>query len=239
EVMNEYVKQMQHITQSFGIEFSEEQWKAMIKVTMTYQAENIVGELLIKVLKPEFQYENRPAEVLARLFEAEYHQQDIPQEVSAIFQTIFPNPMANDFATIKRLCETYPSGVVHFALESVMNKAERKNWGYITATIKRLAKNNSTYESCEQSKEAYFNDQNKRYEKIKAEQRQKQKLILRLIELEHFGEVTNPVGYAHKVLNDEKYAQIDIYELFDTLTGQQHINADSYDQQIFEILFPV
>lgn len=238
EMMNEFVRQMKQITQSFEIRFTDEQWKSMITTTLSYHPDNVISALLVKVLEPDIKESQIPEKAVAKSFELENHL-NIPTEIITLFKTVFSSPTNTDLMTIKRLCTTYPIGVVQFALESVINKAERTNWGYITATIQRLAKNNSTYESCQQSKEAYFNEQNKRNQKIKAEQRQKQKLIMRLIELECFGQVNNPIGYAQKVLNDEKYKKIDIYELFDTLTGRHHVNAASYDQQIFEILFPV
>ncbi|MGL6247586.1 MAG: hypothetical protein ACRC3A_00635 [Culicoidibacterales bacterium] len=70
------------------------------------------------------------------------------------------------------------------------------------------------------------------------EDQRKFALMTRLVQLDAFGEVHNPCGYAKKVIADKQYADCDIYELFDLVTGIHHLYADGYDRQAFDLLYP-
>ncbi|MGL6249012.1 MAG: hypothetical protein ACRC3A_07925, partial [Culicoidibacterales bacterium] len=154
-----------------------------------------------------------------------------------LFDT-FPTVTAQDRVTFKRLCKEYPEQLIEFTLESVQGKAKQTNWAYITATLKTLSKTCRTYEECVEQTKQFFVKKDAEAKKIKVDQKQKQGLIIRLIQLELFGEIANPIAYTQSVLADEKYRTCTSYELFELLTGHDHLEAYSYDQQIFDILYP-
>lgn len=58
-----------------------------------------------------------------------------------------------------------------------------------------------------------------------------------MITLGTFGDVQNIAAYTKKVLADENYKNLDACELFDLLTGENHLSAMDYDSKVFDILY--
>lgn len=201
--------------------------------------ENAVYAVMTKFLSLDKEEQQNPITALLNALEddAKNAMQEMLTDAEKQLAETFENVSATDKTTLSRLTETYPEGVVRFALESVKNKEEKRNWGYITTTVKRLAQTCHTYEECVEQKKAFFAKKDEEKTKQKAATLKKQKVVARLINLGQFGNVENPTAYAKKVLSDKLYEGLDEYELFDVLTGVNHMNANSYDPEIFNILF--
>lgn len=157
--------------------------------------------------------------------------------LEAQFKITFPDLSAQDRITFERLCRHYPLEIIHFALESVATKPNQRNWGYITAMLKKLVMTCATYEECVNAKQHYYQQADRKQKKAKQNSRQKQHLIMRLIAIGMFGEVNNPAGYAKKIQQDEKYIDLDVFDLFEILTGEHHLNANDFDPLVFDIMY--
>lgn len=149
----------------------------------------------------------------------------------------FPNLNTQDRTTYERLCQMYPTEVVHYTLEKVAGKAKQANWAYITTMIRTLAVTCITYDDCVHSANRFFEQRKAEQKKAKQAASYKKKMIMRLIALGTFGEVDNPAGYAQKISRDPQYVGVDIFELFELLTGEHHLNAKSFDPMIYQLMY--
>ncbi|MGL4952497.1 MAG: hypothetical protein ACRC5Q_01670 [Culicoidibacterales bacterium] len=156
-----------------------------------------------------------------------------------LFVTTLPKLTKQDYVTFERLCATYPQPVIQFVLESVKGKSKQCNWAYITATLKNLAKTCQTYDECVEQTKQFFAQKAAEAQQLKQATHQKYALIMRFIHLGLFGEITNAPAYAKRVLQDPNHEQCTSYELFEILSGCHHLDAYSYDKQIFDILYPL
>lgn len=237
QIVADFIQQLKMITSTFAIELSDQQWETLVKTAYDYVGEQAVSVLIVKLLNKELQAAPDIVAAICQSFVEDDEAQTTLLPLKHMLSTVFAEVTAQDYETLQRLANIYPSGVIQFALESVKGKNQRMNWGYITATIKRLAQENHTYEECQASTAAFYAQQDAEQAKVNAEKRSKKNLILRLIELGVFGEVFNRAAYAKKILNEELYQDFDVYELFDHLTGVHHHHAYEYDQKTFRILY--
>lgn len=217
---------------------TSEEYKIIATKAYEIHAENAVKELVSKFYSLDVLNDESVLEGVLNALENDCKITEFEQSaVELQFVDTFKEPSLQDKATFKRLISKYPEGVVHYALESVKGKDAQQNWAYITATIKRLSETCVTYDDCVEHKKAYFAQQDALKQEKKKEQLKKQKLVTRLIAMGTFGDVQNIAAYTKKVLADETYKNLDACELFDLLTGQNHLWAMEYDQQIFDILY--
>lgn len=234
-IHKEIVKQFQSIVGELYL--TEMELLSLAMKAYEIHGEKAVRELVVKFFALTHEEQEKPLEGLLKRLEDDVVMALEQTEAEKQFLNIFVDPNSQDKATFNRLIKQYPEGVVQYALESVKGKDAQQNWAYITATIKRLSETCVTYEECVEHKKAYFAKQDTLNEQKKKEQLKKQKLVTRLITLGTFGDVQNIAAYTKKVLADENYKNLDACELFDLLTGENHLSAMDYDSKVFDILY--
>ncbi|MGL5382786.1 MAG: helix-turn-helix domain-containing protein [Culicoidibacterales bacterium] len=231
-------QQLQQIFVSLAYELSEQEVLEIAKTGYIIYGDQAYRELMIQVANLGEIGMQKPFAVLSARLERIAAQIAGRTMLEQLLFDTFPTVTSQDRITFKRLCETYPEPLIQFTLESVRGKAKQTNWAYITATLKKLVQTCQTYQDCVEQTKQFFAKKDAQIQNLKADQKQKHKLVMRLIQMDCFGEIGNPLAYIKTLLADEKYQSCTSYELFEMLTGWDHLHAFSYDQEIFYILYP-
>ncbi|MGL6228548.1 MAG: hypothetical protein ACRC3J_04960 [Culicoidibacterales bacterium] len=231
-LVEQVVSQLLVVVEASGVVLSREQVHELVLIMYPTYANTTAQQLIPLITKV------KGDEVAFTTLSAQVHAL-VSDPLMWQFHQTFPKASYQDQQTLKRLCDHYPREVVRFMLQSVCGKANQANWAYVTATVKTLAQTCTTYEECVVSKKQFFREKKQLQAQKHAEERRKVSLITRLIKLGVFGEVAHPSGYAKKVVMDKQYAECSIYELFEVFTGEDHLQAASYDQEVFDLLYPV